>query len=125
MGVCWELTEELRKRSRLFFEFVLPAIDMVEEKNDLVVRIDLPGFTRENIILRIVEDILTINAKREEQEQHAGTQYYKQRPLNISRKVILPFSTNDGEKLVGTATYENGVVTLRIPVPKSSYIPIT
>jgi HSP20 family protein len=39
--------------------------------------------------------------------------------------VILPFSTNDGEKLVGTATYENGVVTLRIPVPKSSYIPIT
>jgi hypothetical protein len=40
--VCWELTKELRKRSREFFEFVMPAIDMVEEKNDLVVRIDLP-----------------------------------------------------------------------------------
>jgi HSP20 family protein len=86
MGVCWELTEELRKRSRLFFEFVMPAVDIVEEKNDLVVRIDLPGFTKENINLRIVEDILTINAKREEQEQHAGTQYYKQRPLNIAEK---------------------------------------
>jgi len=46
MGACWELTEELRKRSRLFFEFVLPAIDMVEENNDLVVRIDLPGLQR-------------------------------------------------------------------------------
>ena len=124
MGVCWELTKELCKRSREFFEFVMPAIDMVEEKNDLVVRIDLPGFTRENINLRIVEDILTINAKREE-EQHTGTQYYKQRPLNISRKVVLPFSTSDGEKVVGTATYEDGVVTLRIPIPKSSYIPIT
>ena len=129
MGVCWELTEELRKRSRQFFEFVLPAIDMVEEKNDLVVRIDLPGFTKENINLRIVEDILTINAKREEeqeeQQRHIGTQYYKQRPFNINRKVVLPFSTNDGEKVVGTAKYEDGVVTLRIPIPKSNYIPIT
>ena len=74
MDVCWELTKELRKRSREFFEFVLPAIDMVEERNDLVVRIDLPGFTKENINLRIVEDILTINAKREEQEQPIGPQ---------------------------------------------------
>jgi HSP20 family protein len=126
MDVCWELTNELRRRSREFFEFVMPAIDIVEEKNELVVRIDLPGFTKDNINLRIVENILTISAKREEeQEQHIGPQYYKQRPLNINRKVILPFSTNDGEKLVGTAKYEDGVVTLRIPIPKSSYIPIT
>ena len=130
MGVCWELTEELRKRSRLFFEFVLPAIDMVEENNDLVIRIDLPGFSKENINLRIVEDILTINAKRdekeeEEQQRHIGTQYYRQRPININRKVVLPLSTSDGEKVVGTAVYEDGVVTLRIPIPKSSYIPIS
>jgi HSP20 family molecular chaperone IbpA len=63
MDVCWELTNELRKRSREFFEFVMPAKDIVEEKNDLVVRIDLPGFTKDNINLRIVENILTINAK--------------------------------------------------------------
>jgi HSP20 family molecular chaperone IbpA len=123
--VYWELTKELGKRSREFFEFVMPAVDMVEERNDLVVRIDLPGFTKENINLRIIEDILKINAKREEQEQHIGTQYYKQRPLNISRKVVLPFSTSDGEEVVGTAKYEDGVVILRIPIPKSSYIPIT
>ena len=127
MDVRWELTKELHKRSREFFEFVMPAIDMVEEKNDLVVRIDLPGFTKDNINLRIVDDILTINAKRgEEQEQrHIVTQYYRQRPLNINRKVVLPFSTSDGEKVVGTAKYEDGVVTLRIPIPKLSYIPIT
>ena len=129
MGGYWELTEELRKRSRLFFEFVLPAIDMVEENNDLVVRIDLPGFSKENINLRVVDDVLTINAKREEEQEeqrrHIGTQYYRQRPLNIDRKVVLPFSTSDGEKVVGTATYEDGVVTLRVPIPKSSYIPIT
>jgi HSP20 family protein len=123
--LCWEFSKELGKRSREFFEFVMPATDIVEEKNDLVVRIDLPGFTKENINLRIAEDILTINAKKEEQEQHIITQYYKQRPLNISRKVVLPFSTSDGEKVVGTAQYEDSVVTLRIPIPKPSYIPIT
>ncbi|MFL6358383.1 MAG: archaeal heat shock protein Hsp14, partial [Nitrososphaeraceae archaeon] len=101
--VCWELTKELGKRSREFFEFVMPAVDIVEERNDLVVRIDLPGFAKENIDLRITEDILTINAKRQEQEQHIRTQYYKQRPLNISRKVVLPISINDDEKVVGTA----------------------
>jgi HSP20 family protein len=121
--VCWELTKELGKRSREFFEFVMPAVDIVEERNDLVVRIDLPGFAKENIDLRITEDILTINAKR--QEQHIRTQYYKQRPLNISRKVVLPISINDDEKVVGTAKYEYGVITLRIPIPKYGYIPIT
>jgi HSP20 family protein len=126
MGICWELTEELRKSSRLFFESVLPAIDVVEENNDLVVRIDLPGFRKENINLRIVEDMLTINAKREEEQQrHIETQYYRQRPININRKVVLPFSTSDGENVVGTAVYKDGVVTLRIPIPKSSNIPIT
>ena len=63
--MTWELTQELSKRSRGFFEFVMPAIDMVEDVNDLILKIDLPGFTKENINLRIVENILSIHAKRE------------------------------------------------------------
>jgi hypothetical protein len=39
--------------------------------------------------------------------------------------MVLPISTKDDEKIVGTAKYEDGVVTLRIPIPKSGYIPIT
>jgi HSP20 family molecular chaperone IbpA len=122
--MTWELTKELSKRSRGFFEFVMPAIDMVEDGNDLIVRIDLPGFAKQNINLRIVENTLSIHAKGEEHEYH-GTQYYRQRPLQINRKIMLPISTSDGENIVGTAKYENGVVTLRIPIPRSSYIPIT
>jgi HSP20 family molecular chaperone IbpA len=123
---CWALAEELRKRSRGFFEFIMPAIDMVERGNELIIWIDLPGFAKEGINLNIIEDILTVNAKRkEEEEQQSETQYYKQRPLQINRKVALPFSTKDGETIVGTAKYEDGVIILRIPIPRSSYIPIT
>jgi HSP20 family molecular chaperone IbpA len=123
--MMWELTKELSKRSREFFEFVMPAIDMFEDGNDLIIRIDLPGFAKENITLRIVEDILTVNAKREEQQEHHGIQYYKQRPLKINRKVFLPILIRDGKKVVGTAKHQNGVITLRIPIPTSSSIPIT
>src|SRR5947209_17565605 len=102
-----EIMKELGNMSREFYEFVMPAIDMVEDGNDLIVRIDLPGFAKENINLRIVENTLSIHAKGEEHEYH-GTQYYRQRPLQINRKIMLPTSTRDGENVVGTAKYENG-----------------
>ena|SRR5215510_784104 len=122
--VVRELAKELDGRSREFYEFVMPAIDMVEDGDDLVVTIDLPGFAKNDINLRIVGKVLSIIAKRE-QAEILGTVYYRHRPLKIDKKVILPISVKEEEKIVGKATYENGVVTLKIPMSKSTNIPIT
>jgi HSP20 family molecular chaperone IbpA len=123
--MSWKLTKDLGHFSRDFYEFTMPAIDMFEDGNDLVVIIDLPGFAKKDINLRIVENILYIRAKREPQE-YMGATYYKHRPSQIDKKIVLPISTKDGEKVVGTAKYaDNGVVTLRIPFPKSTIVPIT
>jgi HSP20 family protein len=119
-----ELTRELDNRSREFYEFVMPAIDMVEDGNDLVVTIDLPGFAKKDINLRINGNVLTINAKRE-QEEALGTVHYRHRPAKVDKKILLPLSVKEEDKIVGKATYENGVVTLKIPIPKSTNIPIT
>ncbi len=119
-----ELTKELDSKSREFYEFVMPAIDMVEEGNDLVVAIDLPGFAKKDISLRIIGNILSIIAKRDPVEA-LGTVYYRHRPAKIDKKVMLPISVKEEEKVVGKATYDNGVVTLKIPIPKSTSIPIT
>jgi len=120
-----ELIKEIESKSREFYEFVMPAIDMVEDGNDLKIKIDLPGFAKKNINLRIVDNILSINAKRE-QEENLGTVYYRHRPLHIDKRITLPISIKDEDQVVvGTAKYEDGVVTLRIPIPKSSNIPIT
>ena len=54
---------------------------MVEENNDLVVRIDLPGFSKENINLRVVDDVLTINAKREEEQEEQRRHIIDKDPL--------------------------------------------
>ena len=119
-----ELAKEMEGRSREFYEFVMPAIDIIEEGNDLVVTIDLPGFAKKDINLRIIGNVLYITAKKEQAEP-LGTVYYRHRPLKIDKRVLLPLSfKEEEEKVEGRATYENGVVTLRIPIPKSTNIPI-
>ncbi|MDQ3948341.1 MAG: Hsp20/alpha crystallin family protein [Thermoproteota archaeon] len=125
--VARELARELDGRSREFYEFVMPAIDIIEEGNDLVVTIDLPGFAKKDINLRIIGNVLYITAKREQPEP-LGTVYYRHRPLKIDKRVLLPISfkkEEEEEKVEGKAKYENGIVTLRIPIPKSTNIPIT
>jgi HSP20 family protein len=119
-----EIMKELGNRSREFYEFIMPAIDMFEDGNELVVMIDLPGFPKKDIKLRIIGNTLSINAKRES-EANLGTIYCLHRPTQIDKKVPMPFSISDDEKVVGTAKYLDGVITLRIPIPKSSSIPIT
>lgn len=119
-----ELARELDSKSREFYEFVMPAIDIAEEGSDLVVTIDLPGFAKKDINLRITGDVLSISARREQAEA-LGTVYYRHRPVKIDKRIILPISVKEEEKVVGMATYENGVVTLRIPIPKVTNIPIT
>lgn len=41
-----EFMREISNRSKEFYEFILPPVDMVEDANDLVVMIDLPGFAK-------------------------------------------------------------------------------
>jgi HSP20 family protein len=121
-----EFMREISNRSKEFYEFILPPVDMIEDTNDLVVMIDLPGFAKKDIKLRIVRNVLSISAKREETE-NIGTVYYKHRPLQIDKKIALPIpvSDDDDERIAGTAKYQDGVVTLKIPIPSSRNIPIT
>jgi HSP20 family molecular chaperone IbpA len=116
---------EIDRWSQEFYAFVMPAIDMYEQGGDLVVEIDLPGFKKEDVKIRIIDgNILAISAKRK-QEEHAGAVYYVHRPTQIDKRIELPISTKEGEKVVGKASYLDGVITLRIPIPKTSVIPIT
>ncbi len=121
-----EFSREIGKRSREFYEFVMPAIDMYEDENGLIVKIDLPGFKREEIKISIEDDILSIRAKRmEPEDERLGTVLYKQRPVQIDKRISLPIPIKEGEKVTGTAVYSDGVVTLRIPISRVGVIPVT
>jgi HSP20 family protein len=120
-----ELSRELYKRSQEFYEFVMPATDMYEDVNNLIVEIDLPGFRKEDVNIRIVEDnILSIKARRQKAIEPFSVIHYRQRPIKIDKRIVLPISTKDGKRLTATAKYENGVVTLRIPIPTATAVSI-
>ena len=124
MACSW-LTRELGNFSREFYEYVTPAIDIFEDENELVVKIDLPGYAKKDINLSLEEDILRIRAKKEpDEETRIGSIYYKQRPRQIDKSIVLPISTQDGTKVVGAAAYVDGVVTVRIPITGPNNIPI-
>jgi len=121
-----EFSREIGKRSREFYEFVMPAIDMYEDESGLIVKIDLPGFKKDEIKISVEEDILSIRAKRTEPEdERLGTILYKQRPVQIDKRISLPIPIKEGEKVTGTAIYSDGVVTLRIPISRVGVIPVT
>lgn len=108
-----EVLKEIGNKSREFYEFVLPPVDIQIDNDDLIVTIDLPGFDKKDIKLRIKGNILSINAKRE--TDHDGTIIWHQRPHVIDKKIRLPIDVKEGEDAVGSAKYLHGVLTLRIP----------
>ena len=109
-----EVMREINNKSKEFYEFILPPVDMVEDSNDLLVIIDLPGFNKNDITLRINKNVLSIKANKPDNE-YRGTVYLKHRPTKIDKKVILPFLVDDDEEITGTANYSDGIITLRIP----------
>lgn len=128
MGVCQfmakEFIREIGNRSREFYEFVMPPVDIYESGPDLVIAIDLPGFQKKDIHLSISKDTLSIKAKRV-LEDDIITLHYRQRPMRIEKRIPLPVSLTDQENINSKATYLNGVITLKIPLPQTSNIPIT
>ena len=109
-----EVMKEINNKSKEFYEFILPPVDMVEDGNDLLVTIDLPGFNKNDITLRINKNVLSIKANKPDNE-YRGTVYLKQRTTKIDKRILLPFSVDDDDEVTGTANYTDGIITLRIP----------
>ena len=117
-----EVMREIGNKSREFYEFVLPPVDIVIQNDSLVVTIDMPGFDKKEIKVRIHGHILSINAKRETVGE--GTVVWRQRPNTVDKKIRLPMSVKDEEDLGASAKYHDGVLTLTIPIKTGKNITI-
>ena len=77
-------------------------VDLYEDKDNLYVRAELPGVTREAINVEMVEDYLNLNATRKSGEE----------VFNLSRSIAIPEAVQ-ADKV--SANYENGVLTVTLP----------
>ena len=114
--VAKEFFKEVDDKSREFFEFVLPPIDLHEENDNLVVTVDIPGFVKNDIKVSMNGNVLSINA--EKKDAINGRSIMKQRPRIIDKKMRLPITVKEGEEKVNSAKYVNGVLTIEIPITK-------
>ena len=114
--VAKEFFKEIDDKSREFFEFVLPPIDLHEENDNLVVTVDIPGFVKNDIKVSMNGNVLSINAEKKDDKN--GRTIMKQRPRIIDKKMRLPITVKEGEEKVNSAKYADGVLTIEIPITK-------
>jgi len=114
--VAKEFFKEIDDKSREFFEFVLPPIDLHEENDNLVVTVDIPGFDKSDIKVSMNGNVLSINAEKKDSKN--GRTIMKQRPRVIDKKMRLPITVKEGEEKVNSAKYVDGVLTIEIPITK-------
>lgn len=91
-----------------------PALDIYEEKDNVVVEAPLVGIDPEKVDVSIENNILTIKGESEKKSEVDDKNYYRKevRWGSFYRSVALPTKV-DGDK--AAATYDNGVLTIRIP----------
>jgi HSP20 family protein len=95
----------------------LPAVDVWESDNELVLSFDLPGIPEDQISVELDENVLTVSGQRERTQEQTGERFYRyeRRFGTFSRSVTLPAGVNEDQI---RADYKNGVLEVRVPKPE-------
>ena len=92
------------------------ALDVHENDDSYIVNADVPGFTNEDIDIRLHDSVLTItaenNVENEETDDKGNILVQERRYGKFSRSLRFPVHVNADEV---EADYNNGVLTVHIP----------
>ena len=92
----------------------VPAIDMYQTDNDVVVKAALPGIKADDVQINVTGDVLTIKGEMKEKSETKEKNYHirEQRWGTFERSVMLPTNVvSDKAK----AEFEDGVLTITLP----------
>ena len=91
-----------------------PAVDIYDKGGEVVIHAELPGMKKEDIDIRVENNVLTIRGKRERKEEVKEEGYFRSERAygSFSRSFSLP-TTVDVKKIA--AEYKDGVLTLSLP----------
>ena len=93
----------------------LPAVDIYETaEQDVVVKVDLPDMTREDIKVTFENSVLSIEGQRHFSQENAERRFWRiERGHGAFRRSFTLPSTVDASKC--EAAFENGVLTVTLP----------
>jgi len=96
----------------------LPALDIYQDKDNVVAKISLPGVDPKKVDIVIENDVLTVSGSTEEKEEVKREDYYHRevRTGSFSRSVVLPMAVKGD---VAQAKYDKGLLTITMPKEES------
>lgn len=95
----------------------LPAIDVSEDAENIMIRADLPGIAEDDVEIEIEDRVLTISGERESKvDRSEGTVHRLERSYgSFSRSLTLPDGV-DADAV--EARFDRGVLEVTIPKPE-------
>jgi HSP20 family protein len=97
-------------------EYYVPAVDVSEKKNEMILRYDMPGVGKEDLEITVENNILTVIGKVGV-ESFGNAVYQETRIGNYRRQFALP---DDVEADNINAEMKDGVLTVRIAKPEKA-----
>jgi HSP20 family protein len=92
-----------------------PAVDVFDRQDEIVLKVELPGLTAEDIDIEVDDNVLTIRGERRFEEKVEDGRYYRveRQYGQFSRSLTLPQSGVKADAI--TATFDSGVLEVHVP----------
>jgi HSP20 family protein len=94
----------------------VPAMDLVETDDHLVLRADLPGLDTDDVEIQVAEGVLTVSGERRTEHEDSADGYHRVERAygRFSRSLSLPQGIDVDQV---QADFDKGVLEVRIPKP--------
>ena len=109
-----QLFDEAFTRPFGMSEFSMPAIDLYQTNEDVIVKAALPGMTAKDVDISVAGDMLTLKGEiqRKDEREDAAYLIREQRYGRFERSLMLPTEVQSDK---AQAEFENGILTVTLP----------
>jgi HSP20 family protein len=97
-----------------FFTPRAPAVDVIDRDDEIIVRAEVPGLSKEDLKITVTDDTLALvgSLDQEEEEKRENYYYRELRSGSFTRKLTLPAHV-DASKVC--AKMKDGVLEIKLP----------
>jgi HSP20 family protein len=91
-----------------------PSVDIYEEGDNIVLKSEMPGMSKEDVEVNLTENTVTISGEKKKEEKLEKKNYYRlERSFgSFKRSFALPEEVQSDK---AKATFKNGVLEIRVP----------
>jgi len=92
----------------------IPSLDVIDEKDQLVVKVDLPGLTKKDVNVSVEDKYLTIRGEKKHEENIKQDNYLRveRQHGQFTRSICLPEHVDVNKT---KANFKDGVLELKLP----------